>query len=137
MKNNKGFTLIELIVVIAIIAVLSISVSAGLQKSAENTAQEEKVRKIEEVYKATRIYFKLKSTPENGEVEIQKLISKGLIDESIKDYDFCDDEGKTVKISSVQLTANNVFIISTASSTQRKYTTIIKDTFNWCTWSTS
>lgn len=127
MKNNRGFTLIELIVVVAIIAVLSISVSVGVQKNLAKAKQEEKINKIETIEKAARVFKKLSTYKSSETYELSDIISKGLLDEEILNYDFCDGSGvqniNFIDISGDSIKINDKFVSD-----------ILDDSFDWCTW---
>lgn len=88
MKNNKGFTLVEMLVVIVL--VVALSASAGL--SADFSLKQTRKRGYKDTYfdlfKAVDFYSELSSfscsTISTGcEVEISDLIASGLIDNSI------------------------------------------------------
>ena len=88
MKNNKGFTLIEMLVVIAIILALSVSAGLSADFSLRKAQKNEYKDRMWEVFKAADIYselsdFRCANLTLGCEIRIIDLINKGLIDENI------------------------------------------------------
>jgi len=89
--KNKGFTLIELIITIALMALVGIVISTnmvGLFSNEEDTEYENFIKEIED---AACVYIETTGTKttcrqNNGcKVTTNELISKGYIDEDLKD----------------------------------------------------
>ena len=88
MNNNKGFTLIEMLVVIAIIVALSVSAGLSADFSMRKARKNDYKDTYYELFKAVDVYSELSSfsctTLDTGcNVTIANLITKGLIDEKI------------------------------------------------------
>lgn len=91
MKNNKGFTLIEMLVVVAIILALSVSAGLSADFSLKKARKNEYKDLMWDVFKAADVYSELSDfatvcTDINSgcEVPISDLINKGLLDENIQ-----------------------------------------------------
>lgn len=133
-KNKKGFTLIELIVVIAIVGALSVTMGI----SAINTMKQTKFRDYEETYAdifdAARLYTGLKVPPESCEETMEIAISCGtvssypanislccLVEAGLLDYDLTkqydpltnDDDFSPEKNINIVIDANGRKIMST------------------------
>ncbi len=86
--NNKGFTLIELIIVIALLGALSVVVGLNVnntlnkQKDKEKNEYREKIEKAACVYADTKI--DIKTCSPNCIIKVNTLINEGLIDKNIK-----------------------------------------------------
>ena len=89
MKNNKGFTLIEMLVVIAIIVALSASAGLSADFSLKKAQKNKYKDTMWEVFRAADVYselsaFSCSNYTTGCNITIDNLISKGLLDESIK-----------------------------------------------------
>ena len=87
-NRKKGFTLIELIVCIAIIAALGVSVGVGLTKVMRGTKNSRNEETFREIFEAAALYTQMKSFTcvkegENCLIKLDSLISAGLLDKEI------------------------------------------------------
>ena len=105
MKNNKGFTLLEMLVVIAIIAALGVTAGLSADVSMKKSEKNEYKDTLQELFNAASVYVELSSfscnlnTDAGCDVSIQSLILKGLIDKNILDK-YNPIYGKDVKYTS-------------------------------------
>lgn len=82
-ENNKnGFTLIELIVVIALIAVLSIAVGLNADKLFANSTNSQNEQTMKDIFEAASIYNNTnnQACESSSGCKISAIISKGLLD---------------------------------------------------------
>lgn len=88
-KNKKGFTLVELIVVLAIISVLGVTVGLSMTKLSQNTKDNNNETLMKEVLSSAQAYCMLaskKSKCTNGaNITIKTLVENGNLDEKIYD----------------------------------------------------
>ena len=88
-KNKKGFTLIEILVCIAIIAVMGIAIGIGTNKLSQNTKNTNNENLLKEILSAGNTYCQLSTKkPEcihNAEITFGDLIYAGVLDEKILD----------------------------------------------------
>lgn len=88
-KNKKGFTLVELIVVLAIISVLGVTVGLSMTKLSQNTKDNNNETLMKEVLSSAQAYCMLaskKSKCTNGaNITIKTLVENGNLDEKIND----------------------------------------------------
>lgn len=91
MKNRNGFTLIEILVCIAIIAVMGIAIGVSTNQMSKNTKYTNNEKLLKEILSAGNTYCQLSDTIKdslctNGaQITFDTLISKGLLDEKILD----------------------------------------------------
>lgn len=104
--NNKGFTLIEILVVIAILSVIGVLVTVNLMDSVDSTKQKNCDAFVKEVEDAACVYAGLsdKSVVCNREhcepLTLDFLISEGLIQSEIDSCTNKEIDGtKTVSVS--------------------------------------
>lgn len=88
-ENKKGFTLVELIAVLAIISVLGVTVGLSMTKLSQNTKDNNNETLMKEVLSSAQAYCMLaskKSECTNGaNITIEKLVENGNLDEKIYD----------------------------------------------------
>lgn len=88
-KNKKGFTLVELIVVLAIISVLGVTVGLSMTKLSQNTKDNNNETLMKEVLSSAQAYCMLvskKNKCTNGaNITIKTLVENGNLDEKIYD----------------------------------------------------
>ncbi len=101
--NNKGFTLIEIIIVIALLGTLSVVIGVNMTKSLDSQNEKTKKEYRQRLENAACIYVDHKnidissctisSTSNNCKVSISSLISEGLIDKTISNP-YSETKGK-------------------------------------------
>lgn len=75
--DKKGFTLVELLVVIVILVVIMSIAIPSVTSSLERSKEKQKNAKIELIESAAEIYFDKNSTQDS--VSVPKLIEEGLL----------------------------------------------------------
>ena len=86
MKNNKGFTLIEMLVVVAIIGLLSSVVVVGLGSARQNARDARRISDIRQIQNALEIYYS-DSTKGNGTYPAD-LTTLSVPDDPLSDRDY-------------------------------------------------
>ena len=86
MKNNHGFTLVELLAVIVILGSVSAITIVGITASLERRDEKECEEQIELVKNAAKIYFSLQENGSviNSYVTVEVLINNGYFDDDSK-----------------------------------------------------
>lgn len=88
-KNKKGFTLVELIVVLAIISVLGVTVGLSMTKLSQNTKDNNNETLMKEVLSSAQAYCMLSSNKErckiDNTIKLSELVENGNLDEKIYD----------------------------------------------------
>ena len=93
MKRKKGFTLVELIVSISLLAIIGISIGVSLNKVNKNQNNNDKEVVISKIKSAADVYLSGNSTVLNSLytdkayvlIKVSDLISEGLIDKNLTD----------------------------------------------------
>lgn len=92
MKNRKGFTLIEMLVCIAIVAALGVAIGLSAKNMFKNSKYSEYKNTMKEVLNSANVYLDLQDVKENEcnifevsscNVTIKQLVEKGLLDKEI------------------------------------------------------
>ena len=88
-RNKKGFTLIEMLVCIAIIAVMGIAIGIGTNKLSQNTKNTNNEKILKEILSAGNTYCQLSTKKSEciagANVTFDDLIYAGVLDEKILD----------------------------------------------------
>ncbi len=82
--NKKGFTLIEILVVIVLLAAVSVTVGVNMYGMQERQTKKEIKNYKETLEKAACVYAEAKNITSDTEVTIETLIKEGLISKSLK-----------------------------------------------------
>ncbi len=112
-KNKKGFTLVELIVVLAIISVLGVTVGLSMTKLSQNTKDNNNETLMKEVLSSAQAYCMLASKKiectDGANITIEKLVENGNLDEKIYDKvnPAKEDNAKFVREDVVNITINS------------------------------
>ena len=92
MKDKKGYTLIEILMVVAIIAILGLTATIGLSKVINNSKQDKYDQMIGEIKEAANVYISIVEPDLNASlyvdmsetVTIEQLQTSLLLDENLK-----------------------------------------------------
>ncbi len=85
-KNKKGFTLVELIICIAIVAALTLAATLGLQKVLRGNKVSTYKNDLVDIASSTRTYLAVKKMTESSSVTriyLEDVITEGYISDDI------------------------------------------------------
>lgn len=101
MKKN-GFTLIEVLVVIVLVAAISVTIGVNMSGMQERQTEKEIKNYRETIENAGCVYAEMKNVTTDSEVTVGTLINEGLIKKDLKKPNTKDsveiDNNKIVKI---------------------------------------
>lgn len=88
MNNNKGFTLIELIITVAITAALSITIGLSASMIMKKSKLNKEINNLKDIMNAASIFSELSDNGictegSNCNVTISHLVNRGLVDKGI------------------------------------------------------
>ena len=87
-KNRKGFTLVELIICIAIIAALTLAATLGLQKVLKGNKVSTYKNDIRDIAASTKTYLSVKRIPDSSTIitiNLEDVIKAGYVSDEIYD----------------------------------------------------
>lgn len=100
--KNKGFTLIELIITIALIAVISVAVGVSLNGLLSRQKDKEIAEYKKEIEAAACTYAEINDITSNSNIKIKELIKSGLLSKELTNPNSNEsvekEEENTVKI---------------------------------------
>ena len=82
--EKKGFTLIEILVVIALVAAISVTVGVSMSKVFKNEDDKKLKDYYETIEKAACVYAEINNLNESKIVNINTLLTAGLISKNLK-----------------------------------------------------
>lgn len=84
--NKKGFTLVELMATIGLLAIMSLVIGVNITSILKSTKQNEEEFNKEQIEKAACVYYSSKELNKNGSTNITvgNLIEFGLLDETYR-----------------------------------------------------
>lgn len=111
--NIKGFTLTELIAVIAIIGVVLVIVVPATRKIMDNNASEKHILYVQTVEKAVIAYANIEGTVGTEKVSIQKLLDKqylstnGNVSNTSQQITYQKDPNGKITVNNIELQFND------------------------------
>ena len=114
--NIKGFTLTELIAVIAIIGVVLVIVVPATRKIMDNNASEKHILYVQSVEKAVIAYANIEGTVGIEKVSIQKLLDKQYLSTN-GNVNNTNQEITYKKLTNGKITVNNIKLTFNDDST--------------------
>mgnify|MGYP004661045619 CR=1 FL=1 len=114
--NIKGFTLTELIAVIAIIGVVLVIVVPATRKIMDNNASEKHILYVQTVEKAVIAYANIEGTVGIEKVSIQKLLDKQYLSTN-GNVNNTNQEITYKKLTNGKITVNNIKLTFNDDST--------------------
>ncbi len=85
--NKKGFTLIEILVVIVLLAAVSVTIGVNLNGMQERQSKKEYDKYTETLEKAACTYAETKNFNGEYSVKIKTLLEEGLLNKKLKNPD--------------------------------------------------
>ena len=82
--NKKGFTLIEVLLVIVLVATISVTVGVSMAGMQERQLNKEINNYNETLEEAGCVYAEMKNITSDTEVTVETLINEGLISKNLK-----------------------------------------------------
>ena len=85
-KNRKGFTLVELIVCIAIVAALTLAATLGLQKVLKGNKVSTYKNDLKDIAASTKTYLAVKKIPDSSTIitiNLEDVIEAGFVSDDI------------------------------------------------------
>ena len=84
--NKKGFTLVELMATIGLLAIMSLVIGVNITSILKNTKQREEDFNKEQIEKAACVYYSSEELNKNGStnITVENLIESGLLDETYR-----------------------------------------------------
>lgn len=100
--NKKGFTLIEILVVIVLVSAISVTIGVNMSGMLERQTQKEINEYKETLEKAACVYAEINNITYSSEVTVETLINEGLVKKDLKKPNTKDsveiDKDKIVEI---------------------------------------
>ena len=87
--NKKGFTLVELMATIGLLAIMSLVIGVNITSILKNTKQREEDFNKEQIEKAACVYYSSEELNPSGskEIFVKNLIESGLLDETYRNVE--------------------------------------------------
>lgn len=84
--NKKGFTLVELMATIGLLAIMSLVIGVNITSILKSTKQNEEEFNKEQIEKAACVYYSSDSSEglNKNNITVEDLIKSGLLDETYK-----------------------------------------------------
>lgn len=82
--NKKGFTLVELMATIGLLAIMSLVIGVNITSILKSTKQNEEEFNKEQIEKAACVYYSSEELNSGEEITVGKLIDSGLLDETYR-----------------------------------------------------
>ena len=84
--NKKGFTLVELMATIGLLAIMSLVIGVNITSILKSTKQNEEEFNKEQIEKAACVYYSSEGLNKNGypNITVENLIDSGLLDETYR-----------------------------------------------------
>lgn len=84
--NKKGFTLVELMATIGLLAIMSLVIGVNITSILKTTKQREEDFNKEQIKKAACVYYSSEELNPNGStnITVENLIESGLLDETYR-----------------------------------------------------
>ena len=88
--NKKGFTLVELMATVGLLAIMSIVIGVNITSILKSTKQNEEDFNKEQIEKAACVYYSSEELNPSGskeEIFVRDLIESGLLDETYRNVE--------------------------------------------------